>query len=336
MAKRKKKKLKKNVKIVLFVILLLLVGYFVYINFGDSFSSLKEKVDEFVDKEPKVDYDKLYSECIEATIYEEGSESEELVQDMEDLTSYLRNNYNVTIYYEDINTGFRYGYNTEKEYYAASTIKILDAVYIYQKAIAGEIDLEETVTYQSKHQRTPSLAMKKHSLGEKISLRDLVKYAITVSDNTAHTMLLEYIGYSTLKEFGLSLGATKTLYGGDNFGYINSADAFIYLKALNETINSDKRLGEELKSYFTSSDLNYLDIEEENILASTKYGEYDYFFHNIGIVYDKYPYYLVILSAEGYRNVEAIFEDINSEIYAIHTKYHASIEDACYKEVYPE
>lgn len=312
------------------------IGIFIYFNINDNFGSFKEKIDEFVEKEPKKNYKKLYDDCIKNTIYEEGSEPEDLAQDLEDLTAYLKRNYDITVYYEDIATGFHYAYNTKKDYYAASTIKILDAIYIYQKAIAGEIDLDETITYRSEYLRTPSLEMKKHSLGEKITLRDLVKYAITVSDNTAHAMLLEYIGVSNLKSFGNSLGATKTLIGGDEFGYINSDDAFIYLQALNETINSDSKLGKELQSYFISSDLNYLDIEENNILAGAKYGEYDYFFHNIGIVYDEYPYYLVILSAEGYRDVKTIFRDVNSEVYAIHTKYHTSIEDACYKQVYPE
>ena len=72
-----------------------------------------------------------------------------------------------------------------------------------------------------------------------ISLRDLVKYAITVSDNSAHQMLVDYIGFTNLKKYGNSLGAKNTLIGGDNFGQIDTNDSIAYLTELYKFINDN-------------------------------------------------------------------------------------------------
>ena len=273
-----------------------------------------------------------YNNCLNS-IYNEYDNTPYLDALEEKLTSYLEN-YNVSVAFKDINTGYSYSYNSDKNYYAASTIKMLDAIYIYLNAYNGNLNLDAEVTYLAKHKMGSSLKMKDYKIGDKVSLRKLVEYAITVSDNTAHNMLVDYIGKNTLKEFGQSLGATTTLVGNDIFGTINNHDSMIYLETLNNLINNSGELGEELKSYFVNSDQNYLNFPNEGISASQKYGEYNSYYHANGIVYTENPYVVSILTLHGYDDFEKVIRNINTEIYNLQKEFYENRKNVCYAKVY--
>lgn len=332
--KRKKKKLKltNTAKYLIFsLILIILINS---ISFFDSKNSISEQIIKQANAiTDTINYEQLYQDCINNP-YNENDNTLELQQKETELTQYLKNNYQTSVKYQDIKTQYTFTYNPGQNYYAASTIKILDAIYIYTKASQNELDLDATVKYLAKFKRTPSLAMQNHKIGEEISLRDLVKYAITVSDNTAHEMLLDYIGFNNLKNFGNSLGATKTLIGGDSFGTINVDDSLIYLNALYEFVQQNPILGQELIEYFINSDQNYLNFPEENILAAQKYGEYGIYYHENGIVYTSNPYFISILTTNGKSNYETVIRDINTRIRNLHDFFYQQRESYCQNIVY--
>lgn len=336
----KKRKLKKKFQYTFLIIIIIAFGLIIYLGWQNNLKikeaaiNLEERLNrEKKEREEKERLAKLYNDCLIGK-YNEEELSEELNNEMNTFLNYLKNTYRISVNYEDITTGFKFSYNSNTNYYAASTIKMLATTYIYQKAIAGEINLDEGVIYKSKFSLVPSYGMNKYKIGEKISLRELVKNAATISDNRAYTMLLDYIGFNNLKTFGKSLGATKTLVGGDNFGTTNNNDAMVYVKELYKTINSDNTLGEELKSYFVNSDQNWLSFPEQSIEAATKYGEYAEFFHEQGIVYDKNPYYVVILTREGNKNFEKVIKDVNQRIYKIHQSFYTNRQNYCQTQVY--
>jgi beta-lactamase class A len=251
--------------------------------------------------------------------------------------NYLNNdlaNYNVSVKYLDPKTNFSYSYNPDKVYYAASTIKLLDALYIYDNASKGNLDLSTVISYDADNKIASSKILNNYSIGSLISLRDLVKAAITVSDNSAHDMLIEYIGVNNLKNYGKELGAGYTLVGGDNFGSIDVNDAIIYLSALNNYINNHEDLGSELQSYFVNSEQNYLTIN--SFLAAEKYGEYDNYYHELGIVYTYHPYLISILTQENNDARESIIRHINSEINDLQEMFYQNRSYHCYLYAFGE
>lgn len=326
-----KKKSKNKVLIpILLVIILFLVCFinFVFFTTEENIEFNFNKEEEYVDLRPT-----MFQECL-TSAYSDRDNNEVMSNKIAEVNNYISKKYNASVSYEDLSLGFTYSYNINKVYYAASTIKALDGLYIYTKAANGELDLDQKIIYYPRHKRAYSAGMAKHIVGEGVTLRDLVKYAITVSDNAAHEMLVEYIGKSNLRAFGKSLGATYTLYGGDNFGSITTTDALIYAKAINDFINNNKVLGEELQSYLISAAQNGLNIGD-SILAGHKYGEYSNYYHDYGIVYDSHPYVIAIMTTEGYRSdFQAVIRDINSKVYELHTLFHANRETVCYSEIY--
>ena len=317
--------------LILFVCLIV-IGVDTFVDLKSDYPVVKKIV---VDKkeierrqeEERLKKEKEYNECI-SKHSDESDSSEEIIKYIEDLNSYLSSKYRASVKYVNIQNGFEYTYNGEKVYYAASTIKALDALYIYSKAIDGEVNLDDTVNYTSKYNLSSSYYMSQHKYGEKIKIRDLVKYAVTRSDNRAHQMLIDYIGFANLKRYGQSLGATKTLVG-DIFGSINVDDAIIYWQEINRVISMDNELSNELKSYFAEADQNYLSLPEFGKTAIHKYGEYESYYHDIGIVYADSPYIVAILTGEGRRNFEEIIKDINSKIYELNNLYVTNREKVC-------
>lgn len=284
------------------------------------------------------DKEKLFNECLFSN-YQINDKDEEIVALEQEITEYIKNKYNASFMYQDVATGYSFGYNSSEIYYAASTIKLLDALYIYTKASQGAIDLDATITYSSKYDVDVNSSLRKYNYGDNITIRELVKYAVTVSDNSAHTMLVSYIGKSKLRDFGNEVGASNTLvtysnYASDYFGSINAIDAIAYLRATNEFINSNEQYGKELKELLIGSDQPYLNLND-TIVSAHKYGDFAENYHNIGIVYDKYPYMIAILSREGHKNnEESMIRDINEHIYKLHKLYYEKRDTKCYVDIY--
>ena len=231
---------------------------------------VKQAKELSLEKEHQEELKEQYNDCL-ASEYSNDELTTSLESKINELNTFL-SNYRVSVAYYDPLTKYSYNYNQDTVYYAASTIKMLDAIYIYTKASEGLINLDDTVLYEKRDKQGASNMMQNYKIGDQVSLRDLVKYAITVSDNTAHAMLIKYIGYQNLKSYGSSLGAIYTLNTGDNFGHITASDSITYLLKLYNYINTNSELSNELKSYFVNSDQNYLSF---NILSSVIFSPYN-------------------------------------------------------------
>lgn len=274
-----------------------------------------------------------YEECKKATVITEDTDAIKLFKD--ELDKYLNKNYNVSVLYQNIDYGYNYVYNNNATYYAASTIKTIDALYLYNKALNNELDLETKVTLSSEHYYSKSELSKKYKSGDKVSLREYVKYLIMYSDNSAHMVLVDYIGLNNLKNYAHSMGVNNCFVG-DNFGNINLNDALVYMQNLYDFINKDNDLAKELKSYFVNSQNNDLKITDINLEAATKYGYYGSYFHNIGIVLDREPYIAVVLTKEGNKDYDTIVKNISLQIYKLHKLYMDTKSSICYEQIYLE
>ncbi len=326
----------------LFSILTLLIGivlgsfiYLKYIKKVPIETLIPNKEEEIKEDEEAKEQARLlglYNDCL-ARPLDEIDRTDFIINAEKELTTYL-GKYKTSVGYKDINMGYEYYYNQDKLYYAASSIKALSALYIYEEASKGNIDLDSTLKYTSRHKMGASLEMSKIPLNSEVKIRDLVRYTVVVSDNSAYSMLVSYIGKGKLRNYGKALGAKYTLLGGDNFGSINVSDGLIYWKAINEFMNNNGELGEELRSYFISAEQNELKIPKEGIMAAHKYGEYSPNYHDLGVVYSSNPYYVAILTREFGKNMHKVIQDINNHVYDLHLKYYQNRENICKIEIY--
>jgi len=193
-------------------------------------------------------------------------------------------NYNVSIGYYNLITGKEYLYQANKVYYGASLIKTLDAIYLYDKSLVND------------------------------SIRPYIDKAISISDNDSHHYLVNYIGKSNLKNYGISLGAYSTLSGNDYYGNTTVKDQIIYMKKLYSVCEKHN----ELKSYFINNYGNYLKVNDNEVMH--KYGYYGKYYHDVGIVLDNEPYIIVILTNHGNDNKKEIINNLSNLMYQYHKK----------------
>ncbi len=336
MAKKRKKKNLKNLIGLFLLVLLALGGYCYYQKYKETQNLLfwenerKKEEDERIKKEQQ---EKEYQKCLTKTFTEEEL-TESLKTEANEITKYItKNNYQVSVLFEDLTTHYQYSYQPSKVYYGCSLIKIVDALYLINKAIAGEIDLDkETVTYLAKYKVGYSSGMAKRTIGEKVTLRDLITYAITVSDNTAHLMLIDYIGFSNLKAYGESLGAKVILTGGDNFGNQTAEDTTIYLKEAYKIITENEEYGPFLKSIMDNNVRNAYNTDTIKIYH--KYGSYANYYHDIGLSLEQRPYAISILTLHENSGYKQIIQSIHEKIRTLQTNFYKNRETVCHNEIY--
>lgn len=192
------------------------------------------------------------------------------------------NGYNVSVGYYNLATGKSYYYRENKVYYGASLIKTLDALYLYDNNLVND------------------------------ELKPYINKAISVSDNDSHYYLVKYIGKENLKNYGVNLGAPNTLIGRDDYGNTSVMDQMIYMKKLYE-LSKDNT---ELKNYFINTYANYLKFNDIPVMH--KYGYWNDYFHESGIILDDEPYIVVILTMHGNGAYYNIIKNISKQIYKFH------------------
>ena len=322
----KKRRIKKRVKLLIFVIIIVLSTF----GIGKILSSHSIDITLSNEKRQKEEEERkrqLFLTCMKSPL--DDSLLSSLDEEKEQLNSFL-SQYKTSVYYVNLSDNFNYFYKEDKVYSAASLIKLLDALYIYEGAAKGLIDLEELVEYKSIHKIGDSDIMNDKPLGTMVSLRDLVSYALTYSDNVAHLMLYDYIGYEELGRYAKELNLTTVASTTQKWGSITAIDANILILRINDFINNNKELGNELKSYMLNDKDNVLGSSTDYPVAH-KYGLMKPVYHDVGIIYHEYPYSLVVLS-EHSSNYEVVVSSIHQEIIKLHNDYLAVKESYCSSE----
>lgn len=328
MAKYKKKKVK-IFKLFLFVTF----SYFLLTIYFPESKDFLIPIQYPLLKEKKEQQEVAYQTCLNEAFLEEEL-NDQLINKKNEIDLLIKNNqYQTSVYYEDLYTGFHYTYRENEIFYGCSLIKLVDALYLIEKAISGELDLDqETVVYEAKYKMSYSSGLATRKIGESITLRDLITYAVSVSDNSAHLMLIDYIGFSNLKEYGKSLGAQVILTGGDNFGNQTANDTNIYLKKAYQIIMENEEYGEYLKNIMDNNERN--DFNTDTIKIYHKYGSYDNNYHDIGLSLEERPYTISIFTLHEYSNHQEVVQNIHEKIRELHQMFYEYRKTKCDLEVY--
>lgn len=194
------------------------------------------------------------------------------------------NAYDISIGYININSNFIFLYNEDKVYFGASLIKTLDAMYIYENNLTNS------------------------------ELREKVKLAISKSDNSAHSYIVNKVGFENIKDYAVKIGGNN-LTCHNYFCNTTVTDQLTYLSHLYKLIKNNS-YGEELKSYFVNDYGNYLSFDY-SFRNLHKYGNSNDYFHDVGIFDTDNPYIVVILTKEksnGEYYVADLIRSISKEI----------------------
>ena len=93
---------------------------------------------------------------------------------------------------------------------AASMIKVYILGYLFEEVEAGRISLNETILLQSSDQVGGAGILSGYSVGTALTVDELAKLMITVSDNTATNILIHRLGMENINTYIVKHGYTDT------------------------------------------------------------------------------------------------------------------------------
>ncbi len=205
----------------------------------------------------------------------------------------------VSFYIVSLNDGMSIGYNVDKRFETASSIKAPYALYIYKEIAEGNINPDQEFTYEEKYYNKGTGIIKKSDFGTIYTVRDLVYYSLNDSDNIAHTMLHKNFGVKGYNEMLKNLG-TKQLYltAGNPWGYTSARSAaLVWQEIYNFSLKSDE--GVTFLNILSNGKYNYFKEVMPSIPSASKTGFASKDVVETGIVFDDQPYIAVAIANKG-------------------------------------
>lgn len=263
-----------------------------------------------------------YDECKSKGLTEENFDDNTLNKKNE-LLEYAKNN-DLRYTYEDLNYGYMINYRENEPLYGASLIKLVVAIYL----LDNDIDLNQTIKYTSNFVAEYSTGMQNHKIGENVPILTLMKYSIVYSDNSAHHMLMSYIGKDKIREYAHGLGATAIFTGQkDNYGNQTTHDMAIYLKRAYQLID-EKENGHYLKEFMLNTKRNHINLGTDFVYAH-KYGNFNQYYHDTGISYNANPFTIAIMTTKSEFPAVKYVNKMSSLSKEFNESYYANLETYC-------
>lgn len=225
------------------------------------------------------------------------------------------NNYDISVAYSDIETGFSVMINPDNHYYSASLIKAPYILHIYELALENKANTSDIVVFEEQFRRNGTGVIKDMEPGKEFTIEELIGLSIKRSDNTAFAMLKnvfpenEFVGYMN------SIGVDYYCNSGN---MICAESAIDISREIYNFIEEGNPYSQNLYEYMTST-LHPMIYAGENSEIARKYGWYAGYFHDMAIIYDERPYTLAILT--NFEDLEIgeteyqLFKDISALFY---------------------
>lgn len=201
---------------------------------------------------------------------------------------------NLAVYCKNLNSNEIYELNLDNYYFAASISKVPLSMMALDEAYKGNISLEQTIRFRESDREGGTGVLYYLDSIPDITVREAVKLAIVNSDNIAHNMLIRFLGRSATDYMREINNDYEIPYG----NYTTARQVSVALNRLyyNEENNP---YYDELIQYMKETQFHdRLDKYLPNEIVAHKIGSYSRYYHDIGIIYGKEPYILIILTKD--------------------------------------
>lgn len=202
--------------------------------------------------------------------------------------------YSISFVYKNMDTGAMCSYNQNASYGTCSTIKAPFCKQLLQKGIDLDEKISTSVIWGGDYGTVASAGY-----GETYTARELIRYAITESDNTAYYNLVNYYGFQSFNEMNYSLGVNYSLGYGWIFTYCTATDLMKQYEDIYKYAENSKR-GEWLIKLMQKTDLETQITAQlaDKYPVAHKYGSdaEQMAYHDCAICYADSPFVLVIMT----------------------------------------
>ncbi len=223
--------------------------------------------------------------------------SDSLYQQMD----YLLKEYGAgtAFYIVSLEDGMTIGYNVDQTFETASSIKAPYALYLYHEIADGNINPNQKIMYEPKYYNQGTGVVKTSEFGTEYTVKELVYYSLTESDNVAHIMLHHTFGVDGYNQMLTNLGA-KSLYLtiSNPWGFLTPRSmALVWQDIYNFAIQREE--GIAFFNILSNGKYNYFKEVMPSIPSASKAGFASHDVVEAGIVFGDHPYIAVAVANKG-------------------------------------
>lgn len=214
------------------------------------------------------------------------------------------------VYYKNLSSGAVLSYNGDKRIISASVIKLPILAEAFRQLEKGRISVNDTIILREEDKMPSCGALSHMHSGLEVTIGDLCRLMIVLSDNTATNMLIKRLGFDSINGYMQELGLKNTVLGrllfdmeADKRGARNVVSAEDIGKLL-ELLWQGKLVSPDASRQM----LDILKRQQLNhklpaklgreIEIAHKTGEDSGITHDVGIIYTPSPLILCVLSQE--------------------------------------
>ena len=303
-----KKKFKRFLKFVIESMAVVLVIYGVFSAGGH----LKAKKDAIKQQELAQQEAQNKEKQQEESISENTKLSEtELNETFDNIIEQYKGNNEIGIVYKNFSTGYKYSQEENNYFTAASTIKVVYAMRIYDRISNGEVSEDADIFYSENHLEEGNGQITNNNKKNSYKLDYVIQNMIQYSDNTATNMLIGDSATATdlLVKYLDNLGVKLSQEEAQKNRITPAMMEVVWTKLYNERDKYSK-----LIKYLEDSEAGEV-IKEgiPNKKIASKYGALDANYHETAIVFGGEDYMLLIYTNKLDKSKQAI-KDIAKKI----------------------
>lgn len=303
-----KKKFKRFLKFVIEAMAVILVIYGVFSAGGH----LKAKKDAIKQQELAQQGAQNKDNQQEESTSENTKLSEtELNETFDNIIEQYKGNNEIGIVYKNFSTGYKYSQEDNKYFTAASTIKVVYAMRIYDRVRNGEVSEDADIYYNPNHLEEGNGQITNNNKKNSYKLDYVIQNMIQYSDNTATNMLVgdSVTAADLLIKYFNSLGVNLSMEEAQKNRITPAMMEVVWTKLYNERDKYSK-----LIKYLEDSEAGEV-IKEgiPNKKIASKYGAIEANYHETAIVFGDKDYILLIYTNKLNNSKQAI-KDISKKI----------------------
>ena len=235
----------------------------------------------------------------------------ELDKAMKNIISQYKENNEIGIVYKNFSTGYRFSEDDERYFSAASTIKVVYAMKIYDRINAGELSKDADIAYDPKYLEEGGGEITNQEKKDSYKLDYVIQNMIQYSDNTATKMLIGNTATATdvLVKYFATLGITLPPAEAAQNRITPKMMEAVWTKLYNER----DKYQDLIKYLEASSDNEWIKQGIPDKKIASKYGGIDANMHDTAIVFGNQDYMLLIYTNNLKNSAKGII-DISREI----------------------
>lgn len=240
----------------------------------------------------------------------------ELNEAMENLIEQYKGNNEIGIVYKNFATGYRYAQEDKHYFTAASTVKVIYAMKIYDRIRNGEISQNADIAYNEKFLEEGNGQITNSPKKDSYKLEYVIQNMIQYSDNTATNMLMGNSATAAslvikyLSELGVTLPPEEA--------QANKITPAMMEAVWNKLYKERDKYPELIKYLEDSDDGEWIKEGIANKKIASKYGAIESNYHDTAIVFGDKDYLLLIYtnnlsnSGQSIKNISKKIDEITN------------------------